>query len=152
LFRHQKWIDAVTVVNNFLDRHINRTFKELAECEKDGKDPEQASRTDLLWYMATHLRDKEALRSQVNLIFVPNNDTTSIFISHILWNLARRPDIWAKCVAEVEEQGDAELTFERLRGMKYLNAVMNESRYICPILWPSANGSFLKLIGSSPTA
>jgi cytochrome P450 monooxygenase len=134
LFRHQSWLDAVDMVHKYLDGHIDRTFAELAEFEKTGKSPEQADRTDLLWHMASHLKDREALRSQLCLIFVPNNDTTSIFISHILWNLARRPDIYEKCRAEVEAHGDAELTFEALRGMKYLNAVMNESASIPNLL------------------
>lgn len=129
LFRHQSWLDAVQVVHEYLNKHIDRTYKELEELE-NGKTPktaEDAERTDLLWFMASHLKDKEALRSQVCLIFVPNNDTTSIFISHILWNLARRPNVYAKCRAEVEALGDSELTFEALRGLKYLNAVLNES-------------------------
>ena len=129
LFRHQKWLDAVNVVHQYVNKHIDRTYKELEEMErgKTLKTADGAERTDLLWSMASHLKDKEALRSQVCLIFVPNNDTTSIFISHILWNLARRPDIYSTCRAEVESHGDAELTFEALRGMKYLNAVLNES-------------------------
>jgi cytochrome P450 monooxygenase len=127
LFKHQTWLDAVEVVNNFLNKKIDRTYQELAECEAKGIDPKGARRKDLLWYMATHLRDKELLCSQVSLIFVPNNDTTSIFLGHILWNLARRPEIYAKCVAEVEALGDDELSFEKLRSMKYMNAVLNES-------------------------
>lgn len=127
LFRHQSWLDAVEIVNSYLNKHIDQTYQEIAECEAKCIDPEHAKRGDLLWNMATHLRDKDLLRSQVSLIFVPNNDTTSIFISHILWNLARRPDIYSKCVAEVEALGESELTFERLRGMKYINAVLNES-------------------------
>lgn len=129
LFRHQAWLDAVDVVHQYLNRHIDRTYAELETYEQSGKNPEEAERTDLLWYMASHLKDKEALRSQVSLIFVPNNDTTSIFISHILWNLARRPDVYAKCRAEVLAVGDKELSFEVIRGLKYLNSVLNESKH-----------------------
>jgi cytochrome P450 monooxygenase len=80
--------------------------------------------------MASNLQDKEALRSQVCLIFVPNNDTTSIFISHTLWNLARHPEIYEKCRQEVLAVGDAELTFSVLRNMKYLIAILNESAWL----------------------
>lgn len=144
LFRHQSWLDAVAVVHDFLNRHLDRTWRELEEKEEKERAnedkrsrgetavAERAERTDLLWSMAGQLRDKEALRSQLCLIFVPNNDTTSIFISHILWNLARRPDIYARCRAEVLAHGDAELSFEALRSMKYLNAVMMESECISP--------------------
>jgi len=137
LFKHQSWLDAVQVVHNYLDKHIDNTFKYLEEMEameasEKSKNPEgmveSTQRTDLLWSMASRLRDKVALRSQLCLIFVPNNDTTSIFISHVLWNLARHPDVYAKCHAEIEALGDSELTFETLRGLKYLNAVLDESK------------------------
>lgn len=135
LFRHQAWLDAVDVVHKYLNSHIDRTYKELDEYKSQGKDPEQADRKDLLWYMASNLpQDKEALRSQICLIFVPNNDTTSIFISHILWNLARHPEIYEKCRQEVLALGDVELTFSVLRNMKYLIGILNESEYLCPTL------------------
>lgn len=127
LFRHQAWRDSVKVVHDYVNIHLDSTFAELEATEKAGLKPEDSERTDLIWYMATHLRDKEALRSQLCLIFVPNNDTTSIFISHMLWNLARRPDIWNKGREEVLAHGDAELTFEVLRNMKYINGILNES-------------------------
>lgn len=127
LFRHQAWLDAVEMVHGWLNKHIDRTYEELEEYDRLGKNPDSGPRTDLLWYMASNLRDKEALQSQVCLIFVPNNDTTSILISHILWNLARHPQIYEKCRQEVLAVGDAELTFSVLRNMKYLNAVLQES-------------------------
>lgn len=130
LFRHQAWLDAVDVVHKYLNAHIDRTYKELDEYKRQGKDPEAAHRNDLLWYMASNLPDKEALRSQMCLIFVPNNDTTSIFISHILWNLARHPEVYEKCRQEVLAVGDAELTFSVLRNMKYLEAILNESAWL----------------------
>jgi cytochrome P450 monooxygenase len=62
------------------------------------------------------------------LLFVPNNDTTSIFISNVFWNLARFPEVYAKVREEVLSIGeDAPLTYEALRSMKYLDAVLNES-------------------------
>ncbi|PYI09962.1 cytochrome P450 monooxygenase [Aspergillus sclerotiicarbonarius CBS 121057] len=135
LFRQQHWLDAVEVVHNYLNRHIDRTLEEQAQKAqtKTMSEGEEKERTDLLWYMASHLKDKEALRSQLSLIFVPNNDTTSIFISHVLWNLARHPDVWDKCRVEVEAVGeDVELTFEVLRGLKYLIAVLNETHRLFP--------------------
>ncbi|PKX89259.1 putative cytochrome P450 monooxygenase [Aspergillus novofumigatus IBT 16806] len=126
------WLDAVDVVHKYLNAHIGRTYNELNEYKRQGKDPETADRKDLLWYMASNLQDKEALRSQLCLIFVPNNDTTSIFISHILWNLARHPEIYEKCRQEVLAVGDAELTFSVLRNMKYLIAILNETHRLFP--------------------
>lgn len=136
LFRSQKWLDAVAVVHNFVDRHIDRTYKEIQDSTKskivDAQSPSKEAeneRSDLLWSMANNLKnDKEALRSQMLLLFVPNNDTTSIFISNNFWNLARYPNVYAKVREEVLSYGDAPLTYETLRSMKYLESVLNESK------------------------
>ena len=135
LFRQQHWLDAVQVVHDYLNHHIDRTIEQMGRIDDQTKPEAEAGasngeqkRTDLLWYIASNLKDKEALRSELCLIFVPNNDTTSVFICHILWNLARHPNVWDKCRAELAAVGeDVELTFEVLRGLKYLNAVLNES-------------------------
>lgn len=134
------WLKAVQEVHDFVDVHINATYaeiaarKELVAKEKD-VGPE---REDLLWYMASECPDHEELRSQLSLLLVPNNDTTSIFISNTIWHLSRHPDKWAKCREEVisvvgEGPGAEEgLTFAALRGMKYLNACLDETLRLNP--------------------
>jgi len=77
--------------------------------------------------------DRERLRSEMLLLFVPNNDTTSIFISNVFWNLARLPKVYAKVREEVLAVGkDTPLTYEILRTLKYLEAVLNETHRLYP--------------------
>jgi len=135
-FNWDWWLKAVYEVHDFVNPHIRSTLKEIEEREqalREGK-PVEPERTDLLWSMATHLRDEEELRSQLCLIIVPNNDTTSIFIANCLWYLARHPEAWEKLRKEVAALGDKELTFEVLRNMTFLNGVLNESEYIMSLL------------------
>ncbi|KUI71756.1 Nonribosomal peptide synthetase 14 [Cytospora mali] len=89
----------------------------------------EPERTNLLWTMAGQMRgDEEGLRSQVCLIMVPTNDTTSMFIANCIWYLARNPDSWEKLRQEFAALGkDAPFTFDVLRNMPYLNGVMNET-------------------------
>ena len=47
--------------------------------------------------------DRERLRSEMLLLFVPNNDTTSIFISNVFWNMARHPEVYQKVREEVRD-------------------------------------------------
>jgi cytochrome P450 monooxygenase len=134
LFLHHdhKWLDAVALVHNFIDSHIETTFDQLEQKKsgkEDGKSSLEQERTDLLWDMAQRLPDKLALRSQILAVFVPSNDTTSIHIANIFFALARHPHAWAKCREEVLALGSAPLTFEILRGLKYVNWVINESKF-----------------------
>nr|A0A482NAF7.1 RecName: Full=Cytochrome P450 monooxygenase iccC; AltName: Full=Ilicicolin H biosynthesis cluster protein C [Talaromyces variabilis]QBQ83705.1 ring expansion P450 [Talaromyces variabilis] len=129
------WLKAVYKVHDYVNPYIRSTLKELAEREERIKQglPVGPERTDLVWSMATHLRDEELLRSQLCLIIVPNNDTTSIFISNCLWHLARHPEVWKKLREEVFALGEeTPLTFEILRNMKYLNGVLNETHRVIP--------------------
>lgn len=139
LFRNPKWFDAVDKVHDFIDTQIAKTYEEVDEhdlrnisSKTDLSESEKREeRTDLLWSMANNLKNERAeLRSHMLLLFVPNNDTTSIFISNVFWNLARFPDVYAKVREEVLSYGDVRLTYEVLRSMKYLNAVLNESKFL----------------------
>lgn len=129
-FNWNWWYKAVYEVHDFVNVHIRSTYKEIEEREQRIKEglPVGEERTDLLWYMAWHLRDEELLRSQLCLVIVPNNDTTSIFISNCVWHLARNPQAWAKLREEILAHGDEPLTFEALRNMKYLQSCLNESK------------------------
>lgn len=135
------WLKAVQEVHDFVDGHITDTYKDIETRKKliaAGEDvgPE---RQDLLWYMASHDSDHEDLRSQLSLLLVPNNDTTSIFISNAIWHLARHPEMWSRCREEVLAQvgpnpDDAidKLTFSALRGMKFLMACLDETLRLNP--------------------
>jgi len=139
LFRWKVWFSAIDIVHEFIDRQVDRAYEERTNTVKGGNANQEKSsfgvelkpeRTDLLWSMVGNVpEDRERLRSEMLLLFVPNNDTTSIFISNVFWNLARYPDVYAKVREEVLSVGeDAPLTYETLRAMKYVDAVLNESR------------------------
>ena len=127
LFLHcdKKWLEAVGVVRGYIDGNIDKALAELQDCKASSKD---SKRTDLLWDMARQHQDKELLRGQIIAVFIPSNDTTSILISNAFYALARNPRVWAKLREEVTALGDTPLNFELLRGMKYVNWVLNESK------------------------
>lgn len=127
------WLKSVEEIHAFVTPPIQETIKEKHEREKktkEGATDLEPERTDLLWTMVQNLEDVEELRSQICLILVANIDTTSVFISNCVWWLARYPDVWDKIRQEVHELGDIPMNFSVLRNMKYLNCVMNESKYI----------------------
>ncbi|OAA58901.1 Cytochrome P450 [Akanthomyces lecanii RCEF 1005] len=134
LFDWTWWNSAVHKVHKYTDAHIDRAYKEIKERKRASEAGEDVGpeRTDLLWFMASNLDDREELRSQLCLLLVPNNDTTSIFISNCIWHLARNPDAWEKCRQEVLAHGDGPLTFESLRGMKYVQGILNETHRLNP--------------------
>lgn len=124
LHRDSKWLVAVGVIRDFIDGNIDKTLAELQDYKATGQ---ESKRTDLLWDMARQHQDKELLRGQIIAVFIPSNDTTSILISNAFYALARNPRVWAKLHEEVAALGDAPLNFDVLRGVRYVNWVLNES-------------------------
>lgn len=139
LFRHKPWYDAINVVHNYINPIIDEAYKERTKKQEvgdlaDGQHDEKHERTDMLWSMMPHFgEDREQLRSELLVIFATTNDTTSLLLSNVFWNFARRPDVYQKVREEVLSHGpDEPLTYDRLRSMKYLDTVLNESELFCP--------------------
>jgi hypothetical protein len=64
---------------------------------------------------------------------VAGRDTTASLLSHTLHILARRPDVWSKLKAEIDELKGRAPDYEMLRNMKYLKYVLNECKYILQV-------------------
>ncbi|KAF5860348.1 hypothetical protein ETB97_001709 [Aspergillus alliaceus] len=109
-FNWNWWLDAVNDIHAFVNANIKATFAEM-----DERDRLQSE---------GYAGELEGLRSQVCLIIVPMNDTTSMFIANCIWYLARNPHAWEKLCHEVAALGEnAPLTFDVLRNMPYLNGL-----------------------------
>jgi len=123
------WLKAVAVVHDYVNGHIRKTYKQLEERESrvEAGLPVEPERTDLLWHMANRLRDEELLRSEVCLLFLMNIDTTAIWASNALWHLARNPASWGRCREEALACAEEDLTFETLKKMDFIRAVLKES-------------------------
>lgn len=64
------------------------------------------------------------------------NHTTLTTACHILFNLARHPDVQEKVRAEIEEvmNGPNDTIYEKIRRMSYLDNVIRETIRLCPLL------------------
>ncbi|EIT83385.1 hypothetical protein AO1008_00435 [Aspergillus oryzae 100-8] len=136
LHRDPVWMENVKIVRDFVDERIDASLTQLQDV-KSGKgtsctENQPDGRTDLLWDMVQQLQDKEALRGQIMAVFIPSNDTTSILISNAIYALARHPHVYQTLREEVLALGDQEITFEKLRGLRYLRYVINETHRLYP--------------------
>ncbi|KAF7934876.1 uncharacterized protein EAE98_002921 [Botrytis deweyae] len=64
-------------------------------------------------------KDRTELRNQVLTLFIPARDSTSSVTGLTCFHLARHPDVWIKLREEVMSIGDAPMTFDLLKSMKY---------------------------------
>ncbi|TVY82883.1 Cytochrome P450 monooxygenase lepH [Lachnellula suecica] len=136
LHRDKKWFAACKRIHEFLDGYINKAYQDLEDEKNSGKAAVYASgkpRDDFLWTIVKRISDKLECRNELTAVWIPSNETTSIFMSNTIYALARYPEIVAKIRKEVLDYGDKPLTFEGLRSMEYLRWTINESHRLYPV-------------------
>ena len=93
-----------------------------------------SSRNVLLHDLISQTSDKIVIRSELlNLLFA-GRETTAGFLSNIWFELSKRPSVWDTLRKEVDALEGALPTYEQLKNMKYLRAVLNESLRLYPIV------------------
>lgn len=118
----------VKVVTDYVGKYVQLALKYRKEYIRD---PEKAtSNNDRYVFMHELVKatdDPVRLRDEMLNVLLAGRDTTASLLGNLWFTLARRPDIWAKLRKEIDEtlHGDKP-TFEQLKEMRYLKAVINE--------------------------
>lgn len=99
---------------------------------KDGKE-----RYVFLDELIKQTQDPHTLRSELLNILLAGRDTTASLLANTWWTLARRPDIWAKLRAEIDQLHGERPVYEEIKDMKYLRWILNE----CLRLYPPVPGN-----------
>lgn len=166
--QHAEWKRAIAQVHSFVDKYIDRALTEQAEAKataktEDDDEPvkgvsssvnvKSISRpSSVVSELIKETTDRKFLREQLISLFFPSRDATGIGLSGLFFNLARHPHVWTTVREEVLASSGLEqpLTFEKLKSMRYLQSVLNESmrvpRTIAPITGsPPPSGCCLPL-------
>ncbi|KAF2263161.1 cytochrome P450 [Lojkania enalia] len=79
--------------------------------------------------------DREQIGSEPMNIIVPGYDTTASLLTNLIWQLSREPKILARPRQGMHEHvGEDVPTYEQLKDMPYLKAVINEIQRLYPIV------------------
>lgn len=124
LKRYSRGLESI---HAFVDRYVYMVL-DHHRAQKEGliTSENDAARYIFLHELVKQTQDPMKLRSEALNILLAGRDTTASLLSD-LWNtLSKRPDIWAKLHAEVDELNGKKPTFEELKNMKYLKYCVNE--------------------------
>ncbi|PQE31377.1 putative cytochrome P450 52A12 protein [Rutstroemia sp. NJR-2017a WRK4] len=122
------WRKAYTKVHDFLDKHVHRAIERQ-------KDPIEVNshRYVLLEEMAKITQDPYQLRMQILNVFFPARDTSAVAFADLMFQLVRHPHEWQKVKTEVRNiDPNQKLTYEYLRSLKVVKAVINEALRLHP--------------------
>lgn len=92
------------------------------------------SRYVFLHELVSQTSDKIKIRSELLNILLAGRDTTASLLSNVWFELSKRPQTWSRLRREVDALDGDLPTFERLKDMKYLRAVLNESLRLFPVV------------------
>ena len=112
-------------VHDFADKFVRKglELRKNMDLEKA-----EEGRYIFLHELVKQTSDPVQIRSELLNILLAGRDTTASLLSDVWFVLARRPDIWQKLRAEVDELGGEPPTYQQIKDMKYLRAVLNESK------------------------
>ena len=113
------------IVDGFIDEEI-----ELQASSKNISDIQSLAPYNyvLLRELVRTTDDRRIIRNELMNVFFPARDTAATHASNVLFMVARHPAVWRKMRSEVLGIGSQKLTFELLKSLKYIQAVMNESK------------------------
>ena len=80
---------------------------------------------------------KEQLRYEILNILGAGRETTAAFLTDIWFELSRHPTVFARLQKEVQDSTDSstsDLTFESLKSLNFLRAILNETLRLHPVV------------------
>ena len=93
------------------------------------------TRPTFLQQLTAETTDKVRIRSELLNLLLAGRDTTAALLANVWFELARRPEIQARLRQEVSDVvGNGLPTFENLKNMKYLRAILNEALRMYPVV------------------
>ena len=139
--RDREWKEACAETQAVVDRYIEHALSEKADSEakslpQDSSDTidadssipaDQKRPVSFLHELVKETNDRQFIRDQIISLFFPARDASAIAISDLFFQLARNPRVWTELRSEVLSH-DEPITFESLKSLKYLQAVLTESK------------------------
>ncbi|KAJ4365797.1 hypothetical protein N0V83_008418 [Neocucurbitaria cava] len=130
--KFRKYRQNCDLIRRYTMRHVERALERQS---MDGKKTEEDQGTYILVNeLVKETTDKAALCDQLINVFFGGRDTPAVVLSNFFFLLARNPKVWSRIRAEVEGLTADDLSFEKLKSLRYVQHSINESLRVLPML------------------
>ncbi|THH04268.1 hypothetical protein EW145_g5647 [Phellinidium pouzarii] len=125
--------EAGQITKKWLDPIVRRAIDEKAKAKRAGIEAPISERT-FLEHLAQSTEDVGLIRDELLSILLASRDTTACLLTFVTYFMAIYPEVGKRMREEVlQTHGlDQEPTYESLRGLKYMRAVLNETLRLFP--------------------
>jgi cytochrome P450 len=156
------WTDRVKKHMDTCYKFIDPILKEALEKNKmlkenideDAKDRDVKEGETLLDHLVNYTEDPIVIRDEILNIMIAGRDTTAATMTFVIYMLTQHPDVLRRLREEILSKvgSSRRPTYDDMRDMKYLRAVINETLRLFPpvpfnvrtstepTVWPGING------------
>ena len=128
---------SCTIAHDFVDAYIRKALLAAQFCEKQDS---SSARYVLVRELVKETKDRKEIRNQLLNVFLPAHDATGVALTNVFFHLARHPGVYLKLRREIVamEDQDVKWTFERIKSLKYLQYVIQETFRLNPVIGTNA--------------
>ncbi|KIK65139.1 hypothetical protein GYMLUDRAFT_39531 [Collybiopsis luxurians FD-317 M1] len=121
------------VVHRWLDPLVKSALDEKEKMERAGICSPVAEK-NFLQHLAESTDDPVIIRDQLLSLLLASRDTTACLLTYVTYFMAIYPEVAKRLRAEVLEHcgPSGELSYEQLRNLRYMRAVLNETLRLFP--------------------
>ncbi|EEP76197.1 hypothetical protein UREG_01046 [Uncinocarpus reesii 1704] len=118
-----------------MDDFMQPFIEQVRALTPEELDHKLSKKDTFLHALARFTRDPTVLRDQLVAVLLAGRDTTAATLSFCLFELSRHPAVVQKIRHEIASVcGTRKPTYSELKEMKYLNAVLNETMRLYPVV------------------
>jgi len=127
--RNPEAIKAYDYCRAYVDRFVNEAIEYRRRFLKiDPEIAEQGGKNLFLQELAKATDNRDQIRDELLSILIAGRDTTASLLSHLIFQLARKPESWKKLRDEVAVLDGKLPSYAQLRDFKYTKFCIQESK------------------------
>ena len=123
----------VQILTDFVDSLVEKALKNQDKYESS-KSQNPDHRYIFLHELCSQTTSKPKIRSELLNILLAGRDTTASLLSNLWFQLSKSPTLWSKLQSEISTLNGSFPSFEELKELKFLRAVLNESLRLHPVV------------------
>jgi cytochrome P450 len=122
---------AIKICHAYIQKFVDNALRFRQEMDAAKSAGTKDEKYYFIQEVAKQTTDKKRIREELINILLAGRDTTASLLSNMFFQIAKRPDIYAKLRDEVASLEGRTPTYAELRNLKYLKWCLNECKSYC---------------------